>query len=308
MKTIYAGASFDTYLEEISKFPLLTPEEEINLSRLIKRAQEIEALSRDLTVDEKKELRRGQAAKRRFINSNLRLLVYVAKKYLSRNLESLDMLDLIQEGSFGLQRAVELFDPERGYKFSTYAFWWIRQAIMRAIYYYDNMIRRPIQVSENISKLTKERIKLAHELGRKPTKQELSDSLGIKLEELELISERASGMSSLDRVINPDDPGASLLDNIPDPSSTWTDDDNLVNDWAPEHLTAAIMQLDEVERSMLLKRYGFERNGDIVSLKDVAQHHGKSRERTRQIIRKALLKTRVNLQRAQILSQVQQCA
>jgi RNA polymerase sigma factor (sigma-70 family) len=308
MKTIYAGASFDTYLDEISKFPLLTPEEEISLSRLIKRAQEIKEFDRNLTFDEKKELRRGQAAKRRFINSNLRLVVYVAKKYLSRNLESLDMLDLIQEGSFGLQRAVELFDPEKGYKFSTYAFWWIRQAIMRAIYYYDNMIRRPIQVSENISKLTKEKIRLAHLLGRKPTKQELSESLSIKVEELDLIAERANIVFSLDIAINSCDPGDTWLDHLADPSSTWTDDENLINYCPPEHLTSAIMQLNEDERNMLLKRYGFENRGDIISLKEVAECYGKSRERTRQIIRQALVKLRLNLQKAQILSQVQQCA
>ena len=307
MSDLRTSASMSNYLDEISRYPLLSTDEEIFMARRIQRARELTELGRPLTPNEQREVKRGEAAKRRFTQSNLRLVVFVAKNYAARNLESLDILDLIQEGSIGLLRAVEKFDPERGYKFSTYAYWWIRQSILRAIYRCDNMIHRPIGVCDLIGKLTKTRSLLAQKLKRTPTKEELAKELKVSVLELDLIAERASGMVSLDKQVYGDDT-FSIIDCLADPSSTWVDEEDITQEWNRVHIEVAMSQLNDTEREMLSKRYGLGGEYEFVSLKDIAGHYGKSRERTRQIIKTALQKMRYHLPRARLLAPVQQCA
>jgi RNA polymerase primary sigma factor len=308
MSEKYSRSSLDAYFEEISKYPLLTPDEEICLSRLVQRGMELEALGRDLTPQEQREVRRGAAAKRRFTHSNLRLVVFVAKKYASRNLESLDMLDLIQEGSFGLVRAIERFDPERGYKFSTYAFWWVRQSINRSIFRHDNIIRRPIGVCELLRGMSKTRLRLEQALGRPPSKQELAEALDVPVTELELVAERAGTLLSLDMHMNSEEHGSCVLDYVADPMSTWMDEDDITQEWQREHIEMALDQLNEMERVMLSKRYGLDEEREFLTLKEIASRYGKSRERTRQIIQKALQKMKYHLARVRILAPVQRYA
>ena len=142
--------SIKDYLNSIAKYPLLTPQQEIQLGRRVQRLRELQSLGRALTNAEQREVRSGERARQRFIQSNLQLVVHVARRYDKRNNKTMELLDLIQEGNIGLARAVELFDPTRGYKFSTYAYWWIRQGITRALISSDAIIRLPIGVHETM--------------------------------------------------------------------------------------------------------------------------------------------------------------
>ena len=150
---ISKGSSVDQYLARIGRVPLLTHEEEITLGRMIQRKCELEAEQRELTAAERVAVKKGKRALDRMVSANLRLVVHVVRRYSHQQFKSLEMLDLIQEGSTGLMRAAERFDPQRGYKFSTYAYWWIRQAVVRVISQQDRTIRRPHHISELAAKI-----------------------------------------------------------------------------------------------------------------------------------------------------------
>ena len=154
-------SSLREYLREIARYPLLSPEQEIQLGRQVVRMQQPTCTDR--------EQRQGQRARDKFIKSNLKLVVNIAKKYDGRQRKAMMLLDLIQEGNIGLARAVDMFDPSRGYRFTTYAYWWIRQAIHRAIANNDNMIRMPSSLHEKIIKIAKVQSRLTQELGRLPS-------------------------------------------------------------------------------------------------------------------------------------------
>ncbi|MGA0365082.1 MAG: sigma-70 family RNA polymerase sigma factor, partial [Vulcanococcus sp.] len=191
-----------SYLRDIGRVPLLTHEQEITLGRQVQELVALEELEQELASREgvekpspavlakeagltqvqlKKRLRSGQRAKERMVAANLRLVVSVAKKYTKRNME---LLDLIQEGTIGLVRGVEKFDPTRGYKFSTYAYWWIRQGITRAIAEKSRTIRLPIHITETLNKLKKGQRELSQELGRTPTVTELAEFVELPEEEV----------------------------------------------------------------------------------------------------------------------------
>ena len=177
-------SSIKEYLREIARYPLLTPEQEIQLSRQISCTG-----------------KQGKRARDKFIQSNLRLVVNIAKKYDGRQRKAMTLLDLIQEGNIGLARAVDMFDPSRGYRFTTYAYWWIRQSIHRAIANYDNMIRMPSSLHERIIKITKVSDKLTEELGRPATPDEVATELGITLDEMLTAIQRNQSTPSLDAQI-----------------------------------------------------------------------------------------------------------
>ena len=201
------------YLATIGRIPLLTPAEEIELGNQV---QAMMALTEDgsrefedgeLTTAQRRLLRIGRRAKERMMKANLRLVVSVAKKYQGKGLE---LLDLIQEGSLGLERAVEKFDPTRGYKFSTYAFWWIRQSMTRAIACQSRTIRLPVHLSERLTTIRKVSLDLAHKLGAMPSRVEIAEAMDIPLDELDSLLRQALTTSSLDAPINGEE-GLSLI-------------------------------------------------------------------------------------------------
>jgi RNA polymerase primary sigma factor len=183
-------SSLKEYLREIARYPLLSPEQEIQLGRQVVRMQQPTCTDR--------EQRQGQRARDKFIKSNLKLVVNIAKKYDGRQRKAMMLLDLIQEGNIGLARAVDMFDPSRGYRFTTYAYWWIRQAIHRAIANNDNMIRMPSSLHEKIIKIAKVQSRLTQELGRLPSQQEIADDLDITIDEMITAVQRNQSATSLD--------------------------------------------------------------------------------------------------------------
>jgi len=208
--------SVKDYLNSIAKYPLLTPQQEIQLGRRVAKWQQLKNLERKLTVAEQREVRSGERARQRFIQSNLQLVVHVARKYDKRSNKSLELMDLIQEGNIGLARAVELFDPSRGYKFSTYAYWWIRQGITRALIQSDDMIRLPTSLHETLYKLGRTVQDLSHKLGRQPSMAETAAAMGIETEQLSYLMKQTYRVTSLDQKVAETET-TSICDNIADP-------------------------------------------------------------------------------------------
>lgn len=193
------------YLNAIAKCPLLTPQQEIQLGRRVARWRELKDADRALTRAEQRELRSGERARQRFIRSNLQLVVHVAKKYSARNFKTMELLDLIQEGNIGLARAVEMFDPSRGYRFSTYAYWWIRQGISRAVVRVDPIIRIPYQTHEMLCRLSKAAHSLGQRMGRTPTLSELAAEMGMPDAALSAMLKQSYRVTSLDQTVGDDD-------------------------------------------------------------------------------------------------------
>ena len=200
-------SSVKEYLREIARYPLLTPEQEIQLARQILRMGETDCTER--------ERKQGRRARDKFIQSNLRLVVNIAKKYDGRQRKAMTLLDLIQEGNIGLARAVDMFDSSRGYRFTTYAYWWIKQSIHRAIANNDNMIRMPSSLHERIIRITKVHDRLAEELGRPLTLNEVASELGITLDEMLTAIQRNQATPSLDAQIANSD-RTTIIDIIAD--------------------------------------------------------------------------------------------
>jgi len=266
-----ADDSVRLYLREIGKIPLLTAEEELALARRVKSPVK----------------RINKIAKDQMAEANMRLVVSIAKRYVGRGL---DLLDLIQEGNTGLLRAVEKFDPERGFKFSTYATWWIRQAITRAIADQARTIRIPVHMVETINKLLRTQRRLTQELNREPTNDELAAALEIDVDKVEHIMKIKQDISSLDASVRDDEEESSLGDFIEDeeakPASEYASEQLL-----KEQVKQILGTLTEREQKILRLRFGLE-DGRQHTLEEVGQEFSVTRERIRQIEAKALQKLR----------------
>ncbi|MEA5473530.1 RNA polymerase sigma factor, RpoD/SigA family [Synechococcus sp. CCY9201] len=289
------GDSISWYLATIGREPLLTAAEEIELGNQVQAMMHLlERGERDCepepdaeTEKQRRILRLGRRSKQRMMKANLRLVVSVAKKYQGRGLE---LLDLIQEGSLGLERAVEKFDPTRGYKFSTYAFWWIRQSMTRAIACQSRTIRLPVHLSERLTTVRRVSLELAHKLGAMPSRSEIAEAINMPLEELDSLLRQALTTSSLDAPVSGDEGRSFLGDLIADISSEEPLD-RVERGMHQEQLGRWLSQLTEQEQEVLQLRFGLE-GEERHTLAEIGRRLDVSRERVRQVELKALRKLR----------------
>ena len=282
------------YLKEIGRVPLLTPEEEVNLALTIKAGSEAkekydadpDALSEEEKAACLKAIKKGVAARKRLSEANLRLVVSIAKRYVGRGMQ---FLDLIQEGNLGLIKAVEKFDHTKGFKFSTYATWWIRQAITRAIADQARTIRIPVHMVETINKVKKVSSQLLHEQGKEPTAEEIAERLEMSVDKVREIMRVAQEPVSLETPIGEEE-DSHLGDFIPDdeaPVPAEVASHTLLR----EQLSEVLDTLTEREEKVLRLRFGLV-DGRPRTLEEVGKEFNVTRERIRQIEAKALRKQR----------------
>jgi len=283
------------YLQEIGRYPLLTPQQEVELAMQMEagsRASEKleDDLASELPVADRVILQRAarnaDRARKRLVEANLRLVVSIAKKYVGRGLS---LLDLIQEGNLGLIRAVEKFDYRKGFKFSTYATWWIRQAVTRALADQARTIRVPVHMVETINKLARAQRTLMQELGREPTIAEIAQELELEPQQVTELRRIAQDPVSLETPLGEED-DSTLGDFVED-----TDADVPVEvasfKLLQEYLSLVLEGLNERERQVLIMRFGLA-DGKVKTLEEVGSHFNVTRERIRQIETKALAKLR----------------
>jgi RNA polymerase primary sigma factor len=277
------------YLSTIGRVPLLTPAEEIELGNQVQTMMRLveEDKGENYTDQEKKTIRVGRRSKERMMKANLRLVVSVAKKYQGKGLE---LLDLIQEGSLGLERAVEKFDPTRGYKFSTYAFWWIRQSMTRAIACQSRTIRLPVHLSERLTAIRKVSLDLAHKLGAMPNRREIAEAMDMPIDELDALLRQALTTSSLDAPVNGEE-GRSFLGDLIADNSHAEPLDQVERGIHQEQLGRWLTYLTDQERQVLELRFGLE-GEERHTLAEIGRMLDVSRERVRQVELKALRKLR----------------
>jgi RNA polymerase nonessential primary-like sigma factor len=292
------GDSVRAYLRDIGRIPLLQHDEEILLGRSVQRLMELKSMEEELELSDTKELSRvmdipykelrkqirdGEKAKDKMVTANLRLVVSVAKKYTKRNM---DLLDIIQEGTIGLVRGVEKFDPGRGYKFSTYAYWWIRQGITRAIAEKSRAIRLPIHVTENLNKLKKAQRELSQINGQLPNVFELSEYLNLSVDDIKDLMCKARQPTSLEIKIG-ENRDTALIDLLED--KTQLPDMLLEQQFIKEDIRELIRALPEMQAAVISMRYGIgEDILEPMSMTAIGQVLNMSRDRVRTLEHKAL--------------------
>lgn len=281
--------SIDWCIGAIGRVPLLTPAEEIELAHHVQQGKALKGQPADeLSSKQKRQIRMGQRARDRLVAANLSLVVSVAKKYQNQGLE---LLDLIQEGAIGLERAVDKFDPSNGYKFSTYAYWWIRQCMTRAIANSARTIRLPFYISEKLTKLRRITREISHRLGRPPNLLELAHGMGMEPGELKELIAQTAPCVSIDAHARGEDDRSTLGELIADPASNSrlaSMDSHLQK----EHLATWLAQLNEREQKILRWRFGLEGQKPL-TLAEIGRQINVSRERARQLEAKAIMKLRL---------------
>ena len=267
LSTVNSDDSVKIYLQQIGKIPLLSHEQELDLAKKI--YEDHDEFSKNLLV-----------------NANLRLVVSIAKKYIGRGLS---FLDLIQEGNMGLMKAAGRFDYTKGYKFSTYATWWIQQSITRAIADKARIIRLPIHMIESLGKIRRATIDLTTELGHTPTKHEIAYRLGVPVNKLSAIVKSAQSTISMETPASSSEDSSKIADFLVDEDSIAPDNrvsqENLFED-----IRKMLNQLSPKERDVLILRYGLDNNGSKKTLDEIGSQYGVSRERIRQIENRAISK------------------
>ena len=281
------------YLEDVGRHNLLTKDDESRLAQAIETgtaAKEKLETAKKLTPTQrrslKREIRQGEEAHRQFVNSNLRLVVSIAKKYQS---SGLPLLDIVQEGNLGLIHAVDKFDWRKGFKFSTYATWWIRQAIQRGIANSARVIRLPVHAGDMLTALLKLRASLEGSLGRTPTLAELAAEAELPLEKVVEVLRYAVDTVSLDEPVR-DDGDAELGDFVEDRNAV-APFEHAATSLLPNEVAKVLSVLDDRERTILTLRFGLDGGGER-TLEEVAEHFGLTRERIRQIEARAMSKLR----------------
>ncbi len=262
-----ADDSVRLYLREIGKIPLLSSDQELALAQRVVQGD--------------------RAAKDQMAEANMRLVVSIAKRYVGRGL---DLLDLIQEGNTGLLRAVEKFDPDKGFKFSTYATWWIRQAITRAIADQARTIRIPVHMFETINKLLRTQRRLTQELNREPSNEEIAKAMELEVDKVEHIMKIKQDITSLDASIRDDEEDSVLSDFIED-EDTISPEESATGQLLKEQVKDMLSALTDREQKIIKLRFGLE-DGKSHTLEEVGQEFSVTRERIRQIEAKALAKLR----------------
>jgi RNA polymerase primary sigma factor len=281
------GDPLQAYLRDIGRKPLLSADEEIMLAQRIVRMKA--ELRKPLALRDQQVIADGERARDRFVEANLRLVVHIARHYRGKGMS---MEDRVQEGNLGLMRAVEMFDPSKGYRFSTYATWWIRQAISRALMDQSSLIRVPVYVHEEISRLRRAHVLLAKELYRDPTPAELAEYLEIsldKVQDLLAIRKASDEIASLDGFLDEED-GGTLGAIVDDPSAQFADD-VLDSTAVREQIQRALAVLNPREREVLTLRFGLGTEHDHTR-EEIGEKLKVSRERIRQIEVSAFAKIR----------------
>lgn len=278
------------YLKEISRIPLLTHAEEVRLAKAIERGKKAAfRLNQSLNGDSREHLERqmeqGEEARLKLIEANFRLVVSIAKKYIGHGVS---FMDLIQEGNIGLIRAVEKFEYRRGFKFSTYATWWIRQAVSRALSDQGRTIRVPVHMGERITQLSRVSRKLIQQNGHEPTEEEIAEEMGVSLRLLERIRQAAQFPLSLEMEVG-EEMDSTLGDFIED--DNLAPDDTAIRELLRERMEDVLSSLTAREGRVIQLRFGLQ-DGRAYTLEEVGQKFGVTRERIRQIEARALSKLR----------------
>ena len=298
-----SGDSVRAYLRDIGRIPLLEHDEEIILGRKVQRLMELQEIKKELNLNNesladvmdlpvkqiRKEIREGTRAKDKMVTANLRLVVSVAKKYTKRNME---LLDIIQEGTIGLVRGVEKFDPGRGYKFSTYAYWWIRQGITRAIAEKSRAIRLPIHITENLNKLKKAQRELSQINGCMPTVFQLAEHMNLSVDEIKDLMCKARQPTSLEIKIG-ENRDTALIDLLED--ETQLPDMLLEKQFVKQDIRELISELPEMQAAVISMRYGIgEEVMEPMSMTAIGQMLNMSRDRVRTLEQKAIKALRLD--------------
>lgn len=292
-ETVSVSDPVKMWLREIGRYRLLTAQQEVELAMQLEAGKKAEQRLKedpDLSTEDRtlleRQVRQGNAAHRRLVEANLRLVVSIARNYVGRGMA---MLDLIQEGNLGLMRAVDRFDYRRGFKFSTYASWWIRQAITRSIADQARTIRVPIHVVDMINKLTRVQRELSQDFGREPTIEEIARELDLDIDRVTELSQIAQNPLSLETPVGEEDD--STLGDFVEDGTAEVPVEAATFRLLQDYLGHALDNLNERERQVLMMRFGLE-DGRVRTLEEVGEYFSVTRERIRQLETKALAKLR----------------